>query len=308
MTILLNPYSGGGTARTKWLAAKEHLDPDVESANVISLDRSMNADADVAGALQRGERRFVAAGGDGTVNLLLNAIVNHATSAQLKELRLGAIGLGSSNDFHKPFKKQQVAGGISYKIDFSAALPRDVGCLRSFAYGAWSTNYFVVNASVGTTAEANSFFNQPDTLLQVLKRRHTASAILYAALHTIIRHADIQAVCMAAGKKFSASVTNLGVFKNPHFSGSLSYGGTACYDDGAFRIRLYEHLRTAGLLRLMASLSEGRELACRSCKRWDCSLFVVKSPTPFAVEFDGEVVTTQEAEFSVLPTYIRVCP
>ena len=146
-------------------------------------------------------------------------------------------------------------------------------------------------------------------MLRILKRRNTPSAILYAALRTIVRHADIHALCIGPTcGTYPASVTTLGIFKNPHFSGSLSYGGSACYDDGSFKIRLYERLHTLGLLRLLAALSEGREFAHRACKAWDCSFFVVSSKTPFTVEFDGEVVSAREAEFSVLPKYIRVCP
>ena len=55
-------------------------------------------------ALARGTRVFIAAGGDGTAHALLNALVDAPGRPPLDALALGAVGLGSSNDLHKPVR------------------------------------------------------------------------------------------------------------------------------------------------------------------------------------------------------------
>ena len=60
--------------------------------------------------------------GSGTVNGVLNAIL-----AQGADVTLGAIGLGSSNDFHKPFAKDKRVGGAPVRLDASRAIRADVG-------------------------------------------------------------------------------------------------------------------------------------------------------------------------------------
>jgi diacylglycerol kinase family enzyme len=57
--------------------------------------------------LERGETDFVAAGGDGTVNAVVSALVENASPDALRRIRLGAVGLGSSNDFHKPLSEDR---------------------------------------------------------------------------------------------------------------------------------------------------------------------------------------------------------
>ncbi len=138
-------------------------------------------------ALDRGERHFVAAGGDGTVNLLLNTLLALKPERETG-LAVGAIALGSSNDFHKPVQPWQCTGGISCKIDFSAATPRDVVHVSYSGKGGEACRFFLINASAGLTAEANAFFNNTDRLLGWLKQRYTDPAILYAAIRTILRY------------------------------------------------------------------------------------------------------------------------
>src|SRR5437016_2873987 len=91
--VVLNPNAHGGRARQLW-----HRITRPAGWTVVDRDYS----GAVSSAVHNGERSFVAAGGDGTVNALLNAIVACENRPPLEEFTLGAVGLGSSNDFHKP--------------------------------------------------------------------------------------------------------------------------------------------------------------------------------------------------------------
>ena len=90
----------------------------------------------VSGKIAEGARNFVAAGGDGTMNLALNALLNapgRAGIASPEELRFGAVGLGSSNDFQKPYVSdgRVEAGGIHCRLDFDRATAHDIGCMQA---------------------------------------------------------------------------------------------------------------------------------------------------------------------------------
>lgn len=61
----------------------------------------------------------IAVGGDGTVNLLAQALLE---SVEWREISLGALGTGSSNDFHKPRRKR--FHGLPARLDLRMRVGR----------------------------------------------------------------------------------------------------------------------------------------------------------------------------------------
>jgi len=248
MVVLLNDKSCGGNAANKWQTFLNNYD--IKECTVLKAEDTYGEDK-ISSALSNGETDFAAAGGDGTVNFLLNKLMNLANESQIHNLRLGAIGLGSSNDFHKPYNESYLIDNIPYKLNFSKSELRDVGEL-SFQYnGKRITRYFLINASIGITAEGNFLFNNPDRILKYLKRLNTNSAILYSALKTIFGYRDFKAeIRKDEGKPTKVNITNLNIIKNPNVSGDLSYGYTADYNDGKMNIHLAHDMNKFEVLQL----------------------------------------------------------
>ena len=260
-------------------------------------------------ALDSGETDIVAAGGDGTVNRMLNTILMHATSHQVKNIRLGAIGLGSSNDFHKPFVPEQMFENVSCKVDFANARLRDVGTVSYVQEGNIQTRYFLVNASVGITADANRFFNTRSGVLRFLKQWHTPLAILYTALRITFSHKNIPATIRFAGEEdLVVSLTNVGVLKNRHFSGNLFYDTETAYDDGNISVHVCHDMSRLALVRLLQAFSSGTFSKLQNTLSRQASEVSIAGNRPFAVEFDGEVIETSFVKFGILPRYLQVCP
>jgi diacylglycerol kinase family enzyme len=260
-------------------------------------------------AIENGENELVAAGGDGTVNTLLNSICEVAHPNVLPEICLGAIGLGSSNDFHKPFLKAQFVGDVPCKVDFRNAYLRDVGCLTIGENGQRVQRYFLANASSGVTAEANRFFNHPTVTLEFLKRVSTGAAILYAAVRTILLYRNFECtIQVGQNERRTTLLTNLAVMKSPHVSGSFLYDTPVAPNDGAFAINLSEYMSKLELLHLLYSLSQGRFTHLHHTQSWSQPSITVSSAEPMAFEYDGEIVTARSAEFTVLQKHIQVCP
>lgn len=308
MLILINPKSYGGTALKKWKAVEPEITKKFSCADILYLNGYIPIQTFIKAALFNGETQFISAGGDGTLNLLTNLIIRYSSPALLNNITIGAVGIGSSNDFYKPVKECKKINGIPLKVNFENPELRDTGKITFENDGIINTKYFLVNSSIGITADANYFFNKPDKILSLLKSKSTSAAILYAAARGIFKYENFDAEIFSREfPKSNIKITNLGIVKNPNFSGNLNYGYNADYENGLFNIHLCYEMNIKERLKLFWALNNGNFKKIQKAESWSTKSLIVKSEHPFAIEYDGEVLTTSSAEFSILPKFLRIC-
>ncbi|MGD8867884.1 MAG: diacylglycerol kinase family protein [Gemmatimonadales bacterium] len=308
MIVILNPTAGAGTAGAKWRKIEPQVQDILGAFTLIAESNVATVEAKIAAAIRHGERDFIAAGGDGTINLVMTSILRWAPRRVLENIRLGAIGLGSSNDFHKPLTPDHRIEGVPIKLDFDSTIRHDV-CLLTYrdADDCVRSRPWLINASVGTTAEANRFFNDPSRTLRRLKRIPTL-AIAYAALRTIFRfRGHDMTVTLDEQETVRGRINNLGIVKNPHFTGVLAYDSPYVPGDGYVHVHLLRNLGVVRLLVGLARLARGKFGGRLNARSWRVARLRIESERPFAVEGDGEVIVARRAHFSVLPGLLQVC-
>ncbi len=309
MYVIVNAASGGGRAAEKWTRVERAL-RERGVAFEAHLSRSAEEGNDLLSEAIRGRHAVVvAAGGDGTVNGLVNALLDPATDRPRADVAVGAIGLGSSNDFHKPFSPGSSISGVPIRIARESAAEVDVGkAVLVDPEGRTSTRYFVLNGSLGFVAEGNAYFNGPDPVLGWFKRRHTEAAILYTALVNLFRFRPIGLhLRLDGGEPCHATVSSLAVLKKVHFAGGMRYDTPVTPDDGTFDVALWGRMGQGRILLTMAGLYAGRfrgrpRTAYRRAARVE-----LEPERPASLELDGEVTRVVRAELVVLPRRLRIC-
>lgn len=310
MIAIVNTTAGGGQARERWTRVARELRARYPDLAVVTGNGGLRGAREaIRRAVAAGETRFVAAGGDGTVNLVAATLAEVAPGL-LPRFTLGAIGLGSSNDFHKPGASGGVIAGSPARLAWGHAAPRDVCGLRvTDERGGVRTLFFIVNASIGITAEANWRFNHPDGSLAVLKRVATAAAITWAALRTLLFARPLDLWIRSEGAPPErVRLKNLGVVKCPNFAGGLHYDSPFEPESGELCVHLVRAMGVVPLLRVFASLARGKFAGLPGTASWRARRLAVAADRPFAIECDGEVVRGVRAEFFVLPGRLKVCP
>jgi diacylglycerol kinase (ATP) len=306
MVVVLNKNSGGGTALRKWESVYKLLQLNGSTETFI-VGRNGSLDKFIIDSVGKSKTDFVIAGGDGSINYFLNRCINLLEPETIKQINLGAVGIGSSNDFHKPFQVQNIIQSIPYKINFKESVKRDFGCIQYQSEGKILKKYFLINASIGITAEGNHFFNNPDFILLYLKKINTQTAIFYTILKNIFTYKNFKINLEVKNEYFTANISNMGILKSPFFTGKLRYQSDPLFNNGLFDVHLYSSLSKIKLLKLFYKLSEGKSDISLNKKFWRTDRIKISSEKEFAVEFDGEVITTKSAEFSVIPELINVC-
>jgi diacylglycerol kinase (ATP) len=295
--VLLNPNARHGRGRARYAAVKADIDA-VFDTRVVETDPTGN-DSPIRAALDDGIRTFIAAGGDGTVNAVIDALVRLRGTIALDDLTLGAVGLGSSNDAHKPVKRE--IAGIPVRIDARHAAPRDVGIAR------WDggERAFLVSASVGVTAAANALFNREDPVLRLLKRCWVDGAIAWAAVRTIASWRNLSATLLLQEQSLAIALTHLGVAKTPWLAGGLHYDTPV--EPGRFAVNLCEGMGRLRTISTLAALSRGRFAGLPGTHSWSASCASVVLDKPCDLELDGEIFRASRVSFELLPERIRLC-
>ena len=303
--VILNPFSHGETGRKRW----EKVKPFVETRFELEIIETTGDWKERLGqAIDQGVRVILAAGGDGTVHDALNALGSRA-SPRLSEFTLGGIGLGSSNDFHKPILNPVL--GIPVKIDADQSRLRDVMEVTiENGEGPKLKKLFIVSSSIGFVAEANDYFNKAHGLMKFLKKQSTALAIPFAAVKTIFTYRNVPVRMKHGADTWDSNLSSFHVMKTLYLSGSFRFDTEIEPNNRKFSVNLMEDFSLREIIQSTIDLSSGKFLkgyVGKKRRHWETDVWEVQSDKPLPLELDGELYEFTKASFRIFPDAIREC-
>jgi diacylglycerol kinase (ATP) len=307
MRIFINPVCDYGKGLRKWKKLESELRHRYGKFRVEQIHSLVSFTGQVQRAWDEGERVFIAAGGDGTFNLLLNSLLTF--SPDKREFYIGAIGLGSSNDFHKPFRKEAMVRGIPARLEWKDAIKTDVIQISYKNGGNKLTSRFgLINASVGITAQANALYNSRCSFISLMKKISQDAAVIACALNTIFTYSNIPCtLTLDKNSRFSTHLTNLGVIKSPHFAGGLCYDMKVGPGDGNLGVNIGTNMSKYEAVRTLARLYRKKFSGYLKTQSLWAKRVLIESSSSFALEIDGEVVSATYADFRIIPQAVWCC-
>lgn len=336
MIILLNKYCNGTGGLKKWKKLRANLEENYLGKDYTIISGFKKFQAACLQEFERGERIFVAAGGDGTVNFILNQLMELGNGLR-EELILGAIGLGSSNDFHKSFtrngngqsnrsgngqpngngnaqsngncKAQSNGNGkVPVKLDYERAKPHNVGLVEYEDLDhKQQRRYFIVNCSVGLVAQANYFFNSDDKIVNWLKSKWIEGTIWYAALETLFTAKNVPTKIRVEDERVETELTTFSAFINPNVSGNFRYDFEISPQSEYLGVALCENMGIPARVRTMLSMTQGKFVGLPKTRIWQAREIEISPSTPIALEMDGEVSLARHIRIKLLRNALRVC-
>ena len=252
---------------------------------------------------QKGVNGFISAGGDGSLNIILNALIKMNKKFP-SNLFLGSIGLGSSNDFLKPHLNK--IQDVPVKINWHKNQLTDIGEVQFLNFkGDLETRYFVINANMGVTAFANYSFNHPSKILAYFKMNCTNVAIIYAAMKGIFCYRNY-VVDLLIDKTTSKQImlSNLSVIKNRNISGKFRYAQKILINDGYLGLNYCIGMNKIELIATLFGLIKGKFKNNSKRKTHKITCLEVKSKSLVPLETDGEVFNSTEFSFKIIPKAI----
>lgn len=309
VVIVLNSFAGGGQAKKRWESIKSKMPTPFVLINLQEVNTTLHEY--LLKEFHAGQRIFVAAGGDGTVNLLAQTLLETFCESDLNEITLGAIGLGSSNDFHKPIHNCVKINGYPCRLSVTQKQRRDI--LKLTLDGddySKKQRFALLNVSCGITANANRDFNKPNIILRFFKRYSVNLAIFIAAIKSIFTFKNQEMRIISERGQFEHPITNIGIIKSPFFSGNFAYDTNFIPDNGVYSVYICHNMNILEAVRTLFKLRRHCFIQGKKAFRLQFnknSVVEISSKRSFSLEFDGEVESIYSVKISLMKSFINCC-
>ena len=253
---------------------------------VVSVsDSAGEASAAIKAAILSGHTRFVAVGGDGTANLVANALF---AQPALHRYTLGVIAVGSGSDLIRTFAHERgIKAGMDRLVD-PELYPFDVGVVRI----GESTTHFLNAVNIGVGAASVVKANRIPRRLGSL--RYNAGFWLALAGYRA-GQMDVE----VDHHRFSGRAINVVVANGQFFGGGMNIAPRASTSDGLFDVQVFSGPKRQAFV-VMPRVLLGTHLTHRSVRRYVGSHLKLTGDGDLLVESDGEILGAGPVEISIL--------
>ena len=291
--VFVNPSAGRGGAGRKVAEVRKAFAQRECSVNIIETDSVEQFRSNVRAAIANGCKTFVAMGGDGTLQLLVQEVVG-------KDVSVGVIPAGGGNDFAAALG---IRKNVQQAVDVIAGGKfRTVDVVRVQSAGGQEALY-LGGGGMGLDAEAvriagTKFVNWPGRL------RYVASAV--AALRGFSGlevDAEFPEHDLPRIKK---RVLLAGVLNTPTYGGGLRLAPGAQLDDGELEVVTIEMLRMSEVLALLPRLLFTGELKTKRLSRVSASRVRLAAQGETWFHGDGELLCKAPVEIQVMHKALQI--
>jgi len=288
--VIVNTHAESGIARLRWPRVAKMLTRRLGQVEVRFTRKAGDASVLAHELASDGFDPVIAAGGDGTVNEVVNGLLsNHC------DVRVGVLPIASGGDFARTLGLGSVRRAVE---TLAAGQCRKVDAIRARFQGpnGITERHFVNVASIGlgglvTLAVQEGWRFLPGSL------RYLAACIPKLAAGCVF---TVQ-LFLDAVETGTFDVTIVSLANGRYQGGGILIAPVAALDDGLIHITLVEQVSLGEVLRNLPILYSGEIYAYPKVRHWQAKRVRVEAHTAAPLELDGEPVGTSPIEAEVLP-------
>lgn len=284
--LVYNPKSGNGLF-------KNNLDKIIRSFQDIGMivqpvraDNSLKLE-DVLSNLDDSYRKVIAAGGDGTINVVVNCMVKSGC-----DLPLAIFPAGTANDFASYFNiPTGIDGMISIALE-DHYVPVDVG--------KYNDRYFVNVAAIGSVIDVSQ---KTET---GMKNALGIMAYYLKALTEIPSLKPVPITVKTPEREFTESIFFMVVLNGNSAGGFRNLGAHSSINDGLLDVIMFKGVNFIRLPMLLMSVLQGRHDENDNVIYFQTEKIHIESDINVSTDIDGEVGEPLPLDIELLPKKLLV--
>lgn len=233
-----------------------------------------------------GDYRVYSVGGDGTLNEVLNGVVNSSSS-------LAVIPAGSGNDFFSNLEKT---------IDKTILIRTIRGTEKYIDIGKVNDRYFLSIASAGLDAQIVINSNK----FRKIPLFYGMSSYIAGIFCTVFKYKSFKSTVTIDDKKFKKETLLFAVANGKYYGGGMQVAPRADISDGFFDIYHVDKVSPIRIIFLFTRLIKGIHETIKEVTFFKAKSAKISSDNDFPLNIDGEAFIVREATFGIVPNGIKM--
>lgn len=293
--MLANPTAGGGLARDTLPRLKRLIVERRWNVELRSAESSTAFEEIAKEEANRGRERIFALGGDGTFQVLLNAV------AGMSHVSIGVLPAGGGNDLalalglpRDPVKAAEVL------LQHGKACSLDAARVRT-AEGV--ERLYMGGGGIGLDAEAARFAGGA---YRAIRGR---SRYLFSAIRAVIHFQPVGVRITFEGSAHTTVERRAllaGVLNTPSYGAGLRLAPDANLTDGRLDLVILDDLSWLEILRVLPALAISGEIQASRVERFQVRKARIETDRPCMFHADGEILGATPVEVTVVRKAMNV--
>lgn len=288
--LIANPVAGKDGAPDALVAINERLRPVMGELDIVLTVAPGDAARAGAEAAREGCDHVFVAGGDGTLNEVLNGVAS--VPSALSRVTFGLLPLGTGNDFARALGVPDDAQGAMEILAEGRVAEVDLGSVAG--------RFFVNVSAGGFVAEVS------DAVDPALKSVAGRLAYVVGGAGALLEHEPVELTVRAEGRAPESALVSLFAVCNSRLvGGGRLIAPYALVDDGLLDVCLVAEMKTLEMVGLLRKVARGEHVEDERVTYFQTPEVELRSPRPFKVNTDGEVLVSDVCRYTVLPRAAR---
>lgn len=297
---IVNPNAGVGKCRKDWGKISGLLDKHHINYQAVFTQKRLDAIHITQEYIQKGYRKIISVGGDGTLNEVVNGIFtqNHVPS---QEILTAVISVGTGNDwvrtFHVPGDYEQ-AVLLIHKQDI---FMQDAGKVTYMNCASEKTRYFINMAGLGfdglvaqkTNADKDKGLGNP---LVYFKN-------IFMALFAF---KSVQTRILLDQREVNHKIFSMGIGIGQYNGGGMKQAPAAIPNNGLFSLTIIKDMSKWSVITNVRRLYDGTISRHKKVEILEGKHIVIEPQVPVLLETDGESLGKSPFTFDIVPKSLQV--
>ncbi|MGH2710277.1 MAG: diacylglycerol/lipid kinase family protein [Actinomycetota bacterium] len=297
LVVIANPHSGRGRVGKEMPELERQLNSKRFGYRIVETEGPGHGTEVAREALRGGERFLVAVGGDGTVQEVVNGMIEDGKPVAEGAV-LGVIPAGSGCDFVRTFGLPQEVPKAVRHLEGDRLYPIDIARLDYQEDGKTVTRYIpnIAECGLGGAVVARA---------ERLPRWLGRSRYFWAFWLSVRKFKPARITVKADLKEFEGRANNVVVANCQYYGGGMKISPRSYPGDGVLDIQISTGPKSEAFT-MIPKIYRGEHLPHPHIKEMRGRSITVDADRPLPIEGDGEVLGTTPATFTVIPEAVSL--
>lgn len=299
--VIVNPVAGSGKGLKDYPIISKYFRDNNIFFDAVFTEKKYHAVELTVEFINKGYKRIIVVGGDGTFNEVVNGVFIQTHTAT-NSITLAVVAVGTGNDWIRMFGVPKKYSEAIKAIAEGKTFLQDVCKVSYYESMVCQTRYMANVAGIGFDALVNRRYNR-------LKEKSYKSRWLYiyAMVYSLFVYKSIHMKVRVDGKV---------VFDNKLLTGALGIGRyngggmqqtpLAVADDGLLDVTIIKKMNNFNVLRYSRSLFNGNIYSVPRSLFFRGHKVNIETESATPIEIDGEAMGYSPFEFTVIQKVLNV--